>query len=93
MVGHGYSIANLELTHITPDLDHLAGNLVPQNRGLFQLLKPDLVNIRKTNPAGPNQKQQVPLLKRRSGDLLDSRLLVLRDEGFHRERWSLFMRD
>jgi hypothetical protein len=57
VVGHGYSIANLEFTHITPDLDHLAGNLVPQNRGLFQLLKPDLVNIRKANPTGLDLKQ------------------------------------
>ena len=28
MVGHHHSIADLELTDLTPDLDHLAGNLV-----------------------------------------------------------------
>jgi len=45
VVGHDYSIADLEFTHIIPDLDHLAGNLVTQDRRLFQLLKADLVNI------------------------------------------------
>ena len=93
MVGHDYSITDLELTHIAPDLDHLAGNLMTQNYGLFQLLKPDLVNIRKTNPTGLDPKQQISRLRRRPGDLLESRLMVLRNDGFHRGRWSLFTRD
>jgi hypothetical protein len=56
VVGHGYSIADLEFAHITPGLDHLTGNLVTQDHGLVQLLKPDLVNIRETNPAGRDLK-------------------------------------
>ena len=53
VVGHDHSIANLEFTYITPNLDHLARNFVTQDRGLFQLLKADLVNIRKTNSHRP----------------------------------------
>jgi hypothetical protein len=56
VVGYNYSIANLELTHITPGLGHLTGNLVTQNHGFVQLLKPDLVNIRKANPTGLDPK-------------------------------------
>ena len=56
VVGHDYSIADLEFAHITPGLDHLTGNLVTQNHGLVQLLKPDLVNIRKANSTGPDLK-------------------------------------
>ena len=56
VVGHGYSIAYLKFAHITPGLDHLTGNLVTQDHGLVQLLKPDLVNIRKTNSTGPDLK-------------------------------------
>jgi hypothetical protein len=93
VVGHHYSIANLEPTRITPDLCYLASDLVTQDHGLVQLLKPDLVNIRKTNPTGLDLEQQVPVLKRRSWDLLDSRLLILRNDGFHRVRWALFTRD
>jgi len=93
VVGHGYSIAYLKFAHITPGLDHLTGNLVTQDCGLFQLLKSDLVNIRKTNPASLDLKQQVSLLKRRPGDLLDLGLMVLRNDGFHPGRWSLFTRD
>ncbi len=72
MVGHHHTIADLELPHIVSDLDHLAGNLMTQNYGLFQLLKPDLVNIRKTNPTGIDLKQQISGLKRRPRDLLES---------------------
>ena len=93
MVGHHYTIADLELPHIAPDLDHFAGNLMTQNYGLFQLLKPDFVNIRKANPTGLDLKQQIPRLRRRPGDLLESRLMVLGNDGFHRGRWSLFTRD
>ena len=50
VVGHDYSIADLEFAHITPSLDYLTGNLMTQDHGLVQLLKPDLVNIRKANP-------------------------------------------
>ena len=56
VVGYDYSIADLELSHITPGLDHLTGNFVAQNHGLVQLLKSDLVNIRKTNPTGLDPK-------------------------------------
>jgi hypothetical protein len=93
VVGHDHSIANLEFAHVTPDLDHSARNLVTQDRRLFQPLKADLVDIRKTNPTGLDLEQQIPLLKRRSGYLLNSRLMVLRNEGFHGERSFLFTRD
>jgi hypothetical protein len=93
VVSHDYSIADLELGHITPCLDHFTGNFVAQNHRLIQLLKSDLVNIRETNPAGLDLKQQIPLLKRWSGNFLDSRLMVLGNDGFHRELWRLFTLD
>jgi hypothetical protein len=83
VVGHDHSIACLKFAHITPDLDHLTGNLVAQDHGLFQLLKSDLVNIRKTNPTRLDLKQEIPLPKRRPGDLLNAGLMVLRNERFH----------
>ena len=52
VVSHDYSIADLELSHSTPGFDHFTGNFVTQNHGLVQLLKSDLVDIRKANPAG-----------------------------------------
>ena len=56
MVGYDYSITELEFAHVTPGFDDFTDDLVTENRGLFQLLKPDLVNIRKTNPAGLDLK-------------------------------------
>ena len=63
MVGYDDSIADLEFAHITPSLDDFAGDLVTENRWLLQLLKPDLMNIRKTNPTSLDLKQQVPFVK------------------------------
>ena len=83
MMSYYHSIAYFEFRHRTPDIDHLAGNLVTQDGGLFQLLKADLVHIRETNPACLDSKQEIALLKRRSRNLLDSCLMVLRNDGFH----------
>jgi hypothetical protein len=83
VVSRDHSIAHFEFAHITPDLNHVAGNLVTQDRRLFQLLKADLVNIGKTNSTSLDLKQQIPLLKRRFGYLLNSGLMVLRNERFH----------
>ena len=57
VVGHDHTIADLEFPHIPSDLDDLAGNLVTQDHRALQLLKTELVNIRKTNPARFNLKQ------------------------------------
>jgi len=83
VVGHYHSIAYFEFRHITPDLDHLAGNLVTKDGGLFQALKADLVNIGKANSTGFDLKQQIPILKRRPGDFSNLGLMVLRNERFH----------
>jgi len=82
VVSHDHAVAHLKFG--APGFHHLAGNLVAQNNRVFQRLKPDLMNIRKTDSTGRHLQEEIALSKRGPGNLLNARLMFLRNERFHR---------
>jgi len=65
-------ITDFELTYTISDLDYLTSNLVTKDRWLLQRLESYFMNIRETNSAGFDPKQNVSVFKRRHWNLLET---------------------